>query len=202
MNTLPEGYREIRRIDLMNNRREAIAVNLLAVLVMLLLLPLGFVLAPPLAWEIRLPRLLPMLLTLMGIVAYLVVHELVHGVFMKAYSGVKPRYGFTGLYAYAGCDALFARRRYLVIAFAPVVLLGVLLAALNAALYETHFWHVYLVQIVNLSGAAGDLYVGRQIGKAPDDVLIHDSGTDMTLYSAKGTPSPRPRAAKRRAGTR
>ena len=53
----------------------------------------------------------------------MILHEIIHGGFMKAFSGLKPRYGFTGLYAYAGSDALFNRRQYLIIAFAPVVIL-------------------------------------------------------------------------------
>jgi hypothetical protein len=34
----------------------------------------------------------------------------------EEFSGVKPRYGFTGLYAYASSEALFGRRQYLIIA--------------------------------------------------------------------------------------
>ena len=49
--------------------------------------------------------------------------------------------------------------RYLIIAFAPVVILGIILAVLTVAFYETAFWTLYLIQIVNLSGAAGDFYV-------------------------------------------
>lgn len=197
MNTLPEGYRVLRSIDLIRNKREAVAVNLLSIAIMLALIVLGFLIDPqPSRDAIQLPRVVPMLLLLLGIVAYTLAHELIHGVFMKAYSGQKPHYGFNGIYAYAGCDALFNRRQYLIVGFAPVVLLGLLLAALNAALYAPHFWYIYVLQIVNLSGAAGDIYVGYRIAQAPRDALIRDTGTGMTIYSAK-PPQPRRGTARR-----
>jgi hypothetical protein len=122
---------------------------------------------------------------LAGIVVYMILHEIIHGVFMKAFSGLKPRYGFTGMYAFAGSDALFNRKQYLLIAFAPVVILGVILTVLTAAFYETAFWSLYIIQIVNLSGAAGDFYVGFLIARSGNDVLVRDTGTDMAFYSVR-----------------
>ena len=201
MNTLPEGYRALRSIDLVHNKREAVAVNLLSIAITLVLIVLGFLIDPRSSGDaIQFPRIVPMLLLLLGIVAYTLAHELIHGVFMKAYSGQKPHYGFKGIYAYAGCDALFTRRQYLIVGFAPVVLLGLLLAVLNAALDSTHFWYIYILQIVNLSGAAGDIYVGWRITQVPRDALIRDTGTGMTIYSA-ATPKPR-RGTARRTRTR
>ena len=119
----------------------------------------------------------------MGLVFYMILHELVHGVFMQAFSGERPRYGFTGMYAYAGSAALFSRRQYLFIAFAPVVLLGGLLAVLTAAFYETAFWYIYIIQIINISGAAGDLYVSWRISRIPGRLLVRDTGVVMTVFS-------------------
>ena len=51
-----------------------------------------------------------------GYAAYVVLHELVHGVCMKYFSGAPVRYGFTGLYAYAGSEAYFTKKRYFIIA--------------------------------------------------------------------------------------
>ena len=43
MTTLPRGYREIRRVDLMRNRKESAIVNILALLITGALIALGFV---------------------------------------------------------------------------------------------------------------------------------------------------------------
>lgn len=186
MTSLPNGYREVRRVDLMRNRREAVLVNLFAFLIAGLVGALGFVFCPPFhEIEIGIHTIVSMIVITIGTVLYMILHELIHGVFMKAFSGKKPRYGFTGLYAFAGSDALFNRTQYLIIAFAPVVLLGLVLAVLTAAFYETAFWDLYIIQIVNLSGAAGDFYVGFLIARSRNDVLVRDSGTDMSFYSMR-----------------
>ena len=184
MKQLPAGYREIKRIDLMSNRKEMIWVNVLALGIMCGMIALGFLICPPFTkLLLGLQTILNIILLLACTMLYMILHELVHGILMKAYSGVKPRYGFTGLYAYAGSDALFSRRQYLIIAFAPVVLLGIILSVLNVQFYESWFWFFYIIQIVNISGAAGDIYVGTQIVRSQNVVLIRDTGTGMTLYS-------------------
>lgn len=186
MTTLPNGYREVRRIDLMRNRKEAVLINLLALVIAGGVTVLGFVLCPPfIEIEIGIHSIVSIIAVAAGIVLYMILHELIHGVFMKAFSGKKPRYGFTGLYAYAGSDALFNRTQYLIIAFAPVVILGLVLAVLTAAFYETAFWDLHIIQIINLSGAAGDFYVGYLIARSGNDVLVRDSGTDMAFYSLR-----------------
>ena len=186
MNALPNGYREVRRVDLMRNRKEAVLVNLLALAITGVMIVLGFLICPSFAeFEVGLHTLFGIVLMSVGIVVYMILHEVIHGVFMKAFSGIRPRYGFTGLYAYAGSDALFCRRQYIVIAFAPVVILGLIITVLTVAFYETAFWYLYVIQIVNISGAAGDFYVGTLIARATNDVMVRDAGTDMSLYSAR-----------------
>jgi hypothetical protein len=186
MTRLPDGYREIRRIDLIRNHAQALRVNLLALLIMCGMAGLGFALCPPFEEQhIGVHTVIGIALTLFGVLIYIVLHEVVHGVFMKAFSGRKPHYGYTGFYAYAGSDALFGRTQYLIIAFAPVVILGAVLAVLTRAFYETAFWYLYCIQIVNISGAAGDLYVGYFIARSDRDVMVRDKGTDMSLYSAQ-----------------
>lgn len=184
MTRLPEGYREVRRVDLMRNRKEAVLVNVIALAITGAMIALGFVLCPPFSeFRFGIHTVLGIITMLAGIILYMVLHEVIHGVFMKAFSGIKPRYGYTGLYAYAGSDALFCRKHYIIIAFAPVVILGFVLGVLTAAFYETAFWYLYIIQIVNISGAAGDFYVGTLIARAKNDIMVRDAGTDMSFYS-------------------
>ena len=186
MTRLPEGYREVRKVDLMQNRREAVLVNCIALAIMGGMTALGFMLCPSFSeFRFGIHTMLGITFMLAGIVLYMVLHEIVHGMFMKAFSGRKPHYGYTGFYAYAGSDALFSRTQYLIIAFAPVVILGAVIAVLNAAFYETAFWYLYIIQIVNISGAAGDFYVGFLIARSGSDVMVRDAGTDMSFYSAQ-----------------
>ena len=84
-----------------------------------------------------------------------------------------------------GATPSFDRKSYLVISLAPVVLLGAVLLLLCALLPSSLFWFFYLLQIQNLSGAAGDLYLCLLLQKMPADLLIRDSGVAMEFYSAE-----------------
>ena len=120
-----------------------------------------------------------------AVILYMVLHELVHGIAMKHYGSETVRYGFTGLYAYAGCSEYFSKKSYIVIALAPIVVWGIVLAVICAAVPREWFWVAYFVQVCNISGAAGDLYVTAKFEKMPKDILISDSGVDMKVFSAE-----------------
>lgn len=47
------------------------------------------------------------------------------------------------------------------------------------------FWVVYFIQITNISGAAGDLYITFRFRKLPNDILINDTGVEMRVYGNK-----------------
>lgn len=89
----------------------------------------------------------------------------------------------TGLYAYAGSEAYFTKKRYFIIALAPVAVWGVVLLALCMLVPAPWFWTVYLIQIGNIAGAAGDFYVVWRFAAMPPDILVRDAGVDMTVYS-------------------
>jgi len=84
-------------------------------------------------------------------VAYIVLHELVHGITMKAFGTPRVRYGFTGVYAFAGSDDYYGKGSYIFIALAPVVLWGAVLAVVSLFVPLSWFWVVHFVQVVNLS---------------------------------------------------
>ncbi len=186
---LPEGYREIFAVDLQNNKKLALLVNGIAaaIAVIMAAVMLPFV---PISSLFDLsdglgPYALRFAVLALGSVAYIILHELVHGITMKFFGAGKIKYGFTGIYAYAGCADLFPKSSYIVIALAPVVLWGAVLALLNFLVPLSWFWVVYLIQITNLSGAAGDLYVTVKFCRLPRDILVADDGTAMRVYSAE-----------------
>jgi len=180
---LPVGYSLVRKIDFLE-KKFAREINAGALLILLLLGALGIMIVP---LEVRFDGLRPLLLVgfglLLAILLYVVAHELIHGVFIKKYSGRKAKYGFAGAYAWAGSDAYFNKRQYIVIALAPIVLLGLLLLLLNVLLPQEWFWPVYLIQMLNISGAAGDIYLTGLMGRLPADVLVKDAGLSMEIYA-------------------
>lgn len=184
--TLPAGYQATCRIDLQKNKKQMLLVNGLAILIMFLMLYIGcrFVRLEDVFVMDSLGLCLLRLFVLFGgTVLYLVLHEWVHGIFMRRFSGARPHYGFTGMYAYAGSSAYFNKKHYLIIALAPLIIWGIALAVLTALVPESWFWPVYFIQIANISGAAGDLYVFVRLSRMSSDILINDTGTAITIYS-------------------
>lgn len=178
---LPYGYKEILHIDLQKDKKLAVIVNGIAIVLMVILFLIGHAIIP--FGEFYNMGLLPTILMCVGIFIYIILHELVHGICMYGYSKVKPSYGFAGLYAYAGSKCYFNKKSYIVIALAPIVVWGIVLLILNLIFQEQWFWAIYFIQIMNISGAGGDLYVTYRFSKLPKDILINDTGVAMTIYS-------------------
>ena len=181
--TLPEGYGQKYLIDLKDNRRQFWIVNGLSVLITLFLAAVFFQLMWYGVLDLQ-SRHLPLqaLILALGMAAYIPLHELVHGVFIRRFSGRRARYGFTLVYAFAASDCYFNKRDYLVIAAAPVVFWGAVFLLLALLLPAGWRWVPCIWQIFNLSGAAGDAYVFWRLGKEQDSILCLDSGVRMAVF--------------------
>lgn len=184
--TLPAGYRPREVMDFVRSRRQMKIVCFGALAATLVMAALGLILRPvapswrflcekPWAWA-----------ALAGmLIAYIPLHELTHGALMRLLSGVRPKYGFSLCYAYAGSTVWFDRRSHAVIALAPLILWGAVLAVLERTLPDAWFWLIYLVQISNVSGSAGDVYCVIHLRRLPRDILIQDTGTRMRVYAPR-----------------
>ena len=186
--SLPAGYKEIFSVDLQKNKKLMLAVNVLGVVIALVFgIPAHF-LAVPIGELFDLsrglgPYALRFAALLVGMVVYIFLHEAVHGVAMKLCGTKRVKYGFTGMYAFAGSEDYYPKIPYLCIALAPVVLWGVVLAVLAVLLPAECYWTVQLIQLINLSGAAGDLYVTWLLSRMPKDILIQDAGVAMQVFA-------------------
>lgn len=185
--TLPDGYRPILSIDLQKDKKLALLVNGLGILITLaMILPVHFHHSIFTLFDFSYGfgnYWLRVGVLLAGMIVYMILHELVHGVTMKAFGTKRVKYGFTGLYAFAGSEDYYKKIPYLVIALAPVMIWGVVLAVLNVVVPAEWFWVIYLIQVVNCSGAAGDLYVTFRFLRLPKDILVQDQGVGMTVYA-------------------
>ena len=186
---LPPGYHEIQTIDLQKDKKLALLVNGMALLIAVVMIAAALLLVPVrnLFGNNGLQGILVRLAVMYGgMFAYIILHEAVHGIVMRRFSDAKVRFGFAGLYAYAGSDAYYCRKHYILIALAPDLVWGIVLGILNVLVPQDWFYVVYMIQMTNISGAAGDLYVSWKMKRLPEDILIQDSGVAMTVYSAEG----------------
>lgn len=182
---LPSGYEEIAVWDLLRNRKQFLAVNGLSLLIVVIMVIWGLFLHPvhfSFADGAWLRFFCKAAVFLIAAVVYMALHEWVHGLLIRLFSGRPARYGVGFGYAYAASDAYFDRRHYLSIALAPVIIWGVVLCLL-IGVCPSWFWVLYGVQILNLSGAAGDYFVTVSMLRLPAGSLVRDSGTSMRVYA-------------------
>lgn len=179
---LPEGYSEYFKLDMQKQKKPMLIINASAIIVMIILYLIGTVFHP-IDEFFSSQYIIKFVVLAVGYILYMVLHELVHGITMRYFGAKKIKYGFTGMYAFAGCEEYFAKKPYIVIAFAPIVVWGIVLAVINLIVPVSWFWVVYVLQIGNISGAAGDAYVSIKFSKMPKDILIKDAGVSMTVFS-------------------
>ena len=183
---LPEDYGEIYSLNLQKDKRTAIIVNLLALAIAAVMaVSMNFFVPVTSVFDmsggiVRYFLRLAALIVLM--VLYMVLHELVHGIAMKLCGTKRVKYGFTGLYAFAGSEDYYDKKSYIFIALAPIVLWGTVLAAVNFFVPTEWVWIVYMIQLINISGAAGDLFAAVKFSRMPKNILIQDSGVSMRVF--------------------
>ncbi len=122
---------------------------------------------------------------LIGFLVYILLHEGVHGFFIRMFTGENAEFGFqlkAGM-AYASSRFFFGKAAYITIALAPVIVWGIVLALLLKDVPECYWWYLYAVQILNISGCVGDLFVVYRILKAPKETLALDSGLSMKFFA-------------------
>ena len=187
VNALPEGYEEFYSVDLQKNKILMILINAISAFICAAMIIVGIFIVPfaeSFDTDTDIGGMLIRLGTLfLSIIVYMILHELVHGAAMKICGTKKVKYGFTVMYAFAGSEDYYGKWAYIFIALAPVVLWGIVLAALCAIVPASWFWIVYFVEIMNISGAAGDLFVTFRFIPFPSDILVKDAGVSMTVYS-------------------
>ena len=180
------GYKECTKIDLVKNKKEALLVNIYGIIIMVVmavfipLLIMGGII------EFNLETTFPLffIVLLISLILYIPLHEIVHGIVLKNYTDEKLSFGWKLVYAYCGSkEAVVDRKEYYAVALAPLLVFSVVfisLMVLNPSL--SLVW--YVMEIMNVSGSVGDIYVSIKLRKEKSrDILITDSGTDMTFWS-------------------
>lgn len=190
---LPTGYAQFDHIDLQKDKKTAMAINITATVLFIGALVLGHFAFVPVTVCFDIERIgfglyfLRLAAMLLGYFAYIVLHELTHAAMMKLFGATKLRFGFTGLYAYAGSEAdYFGKGAYRVIALAPLVVWTGLLTVPLILVSQDWFWVFYFIQCGNIAGCIGDIYTTARLWPMPKDILVRDTGVEMFVFSRRG----------------
>ena len=190
---LPQGYKVGDVIDA-SKGKFAVILTVLSVIPLFIavgLLYLPFILDPnSVRLDIRLGenRLPYYAIALALTVAYVILHELVHGAVYKMHTGEKLTYGFALTCAYCGVPKIFTYRKTAIAAvLAPFALFSLILVPalvvcyfFNAGLYLA----LGIVFAMHLSGCSGDLYVAFLFATKYKDnrTLMNDTGPKMAFF--------------------
>jgi hypothetical protein len=198
--TLPEGYQKYKNLDLIKDQKLLILLSLASVGLFIAswagLAWLLIRLRPDLASEgvsFSLTSdstgsfITPLLVLLAVIIAMVILHEAIHGLFFHLFTGGKVKFAFKGAYAYAAApDWYVDKAPYMLISLAPLVLITVLGVILLLFVPVGWISPVMLLIALNASGAIGDIYVFFLLLRTPGDVLIQDFGEQMDIFIQDG----------------
>ena len=121
-----------------------------------------------------------------ALIAYIVLHELVHGAAYKLLTGQKLTFGITLTVAFCGVPEIYVYRRASLIAvLAPFVVftvLGVVLLAVFPGAWTRFFLLIFLG--LHIGGCSGDLYnTWLYLTRFKDSrTLTRDTGPVQTFY--------------------
>jgi len=187
--SLPDDYQEVLHWKVTEKRSRVIAVNIIAVLLLVIFGWWFSILAASLGklLEFRF-GLIEIVAVFIAVVLTLVLHELTHGLFMRIY-GAKPQYGvlLKGMMFYATSPGYaYPRNNYVVIALAPFVLIS-LLAILGMWLLQGTLW-VALLGIcgaTNASGAVGDMWITMKVVRYSAQAYVMDERDGIRVFLPK-----------------
>ena len=117
-------------------------------------------------------------------VGTLILHELIHGIFVSMYGG-KPRYGaeiYSILpYFYTTTKSIFPRNLWIIIYIAPLAVISIIGVAAMAAFPSIAHW-ILLPLVVNASGSVGDMWMTRILLRYPGHIFVEDQITGTIIY--------------------
>lgn len=177
-------YTVLDRIDLENNKKLFYSIQVCSFLIGVFMIGLGNRVVS-FRNLFNSHFVLKVLCILVGTTVYVVLHETVHGLMMWWLGGKKAKIGFNKHFAFAYSDAIFEKNEYLVITLMPVAGLGLIIQWLISIVNVDCFWVFYYIQIVNVLGSLGDIYVFVYILNTHRAILVKDYGYYMELLEKK-----------------
>ena len=195
---LPSGYRQALYINA-KAAKFGIIFNLIALVVLVAVIVLAVISlhisdrAVPKFLEMGPLQLLSTYVVFIALMsAYVVLHELVHGIAYKAQTGEKLTFGVSWSCAFCGVPHIYTYRKTALIAVvAPFAVFTLLFIPILILLYFVSPLYYMIMAVVfglHLGGCSGDLYVLYLLTKKFKDknTLMRDTGPEQFFYVYEG----------------
>lgn len=194
--TLPQGYAQSGEINLKENKRLAVTLNIVAFFVGVL----SFYLATSFAALVR-PSLLntPGRITPAGVaglvglvILFFILHEFIHGFFFWVFTRSRPVFALRLFYAYAAApDWYIPARQFALVALGPLVIMDAVGLLLILLVPESWLIFIVIVLAFGTGGSIGDLFIFTRLFKLAPTCLARDSGDAVFFYEKQSTISKR-----------
>ena len=191
---VPSGYVQVKYINA-KNVKVGLIFNAICLLVAAAVITVAVLLAVNSGENIAEANpIKTLIVTIIGIAvffAYIILHELVHGVAYKQQTGEKLTFGLSWSCAYCGVPNVYVYRKTAIIAVAaPLIIFSIIFMATSAVAFfldKTFFLLSAAILGFHLGGCSGDIYVlALLIFKFKNKkTLMRDTGPEQYFYLPK-----------------
>ena len=122
----------------------------------------------------------PVWIIILSVIGFIVVHELIHIIFMSIFSKGKINVSVKFPTIAVGSDAYFNKSQYIIIALAPVVILGIM-CSVGLLLLSYKFLFALLLAL-NFATATGDYILTFYALKQKTNTYFVDKAEKTLLY--------------------
>ncbi len=182
------GYTQVLYWKLTDDNRRMLFLQLLALVMLpvawLVFVRVGAWFVPDGAVVVSITGWRNFFVMIASLILMIIVHEAVHGLFMRLY-GARPRFDILwhlgAAYATAPGYA-FTRNQFIVIALAPLLGLSIVGVLLFAVLPPGLWLGLLIFLIFNVSGAVGDLWMTALCLRYPPSTMIMDEQDGIRVF--------------------
>lgn len=184
---LPKSHKgnQIACIELERSAVLSRLINISSAVLGLILFLIGYLIFPVEALLQMEDAFVHLVVLMFGMMSVSLVHELMRGLLMRIFSGVKPVIRYVGSYPHAACEAYFGRNVQQIINIVPPVVVVVMLVAILLTTADMSWkWMVWLILTVAVCACVRDIYVALRLMHMPGDILVQNVGPTYLVYSA------------------
>ena len=112
--------------------------------------------------------------------AFILIHELIHIIFMSIFAKGKVKASFKFPTIAVGSDSYFSKFQYIIIALAPVVILGIAMVLCLAL--TPHKLLFAILTILNFASASGDYILVLFASKQSKNAYFQDNSSETCIF--------------------